>query len=109
LLSQKLGLTGRKKITPTYSLELVSIGKANAEMIEYQVSKSDSIVNKQIVDIHFPSSVLINAIIRGDQLLTPRGNTVLLEGDILYILTPRSSKVKLKEVIGTKKGELEAM
>ncbi|MFE8700065.1 potassium/proton antiporter [Cytobacillus sp. FJAT-54145] len=100
ILAEKLGLTGPKKVASTHTLELVSIGKANAEIIEYQVSKEDKINDKRIVDIRFPNSVLINAIIRSDELVTPKGNTRLLEGDILYILTSRTSKKKLKELIG---------
>ncbi|WP_391560395.1 potassium/proton antiporter [Robertmurraya sp.] len=98
ILAEKLGLTGPKKSTPAHSLELVSIGKANAEIIEYEIHKEDLLVNKKIVDILFPENVLINAIIRSDKLVTPRGDTCLLEGDILYILTPRSSIGKLKEM-----------
>jgi cell volume regulation protein A len=40
LFAEKLGLTEPKKIVPMHSLELVSIGKANAEMIEYEVSEN---------------------------------------------------------------------
>jgi cell volume regulation protein A len=107
ILAEKLKLTGPKKTTPTHSLELVSIGKADAEIIEYEVNKNDLIVNKKIVEIDFPSSVLINAIIRSDELITPKGEIVLLEGDILYILTSRSSKKKLKTLFGENNSEFE--
>ncbi|MFV2049644.1 potassium/proton antiporter [Metabacillus sp. YM-086] len=96
ILAQKLGLTGPKKIQPMHSLELVSIGKADAEIIEYEVVAESSIVNKKIVEIALPKRTLINAIIRSNNLITPRGDTVLKEGDFLYILTPRKSKEKLK-------------
>lgn len=99
MFAKKLGLTGPKKPQPAHSLELVSIGKANAEIIEYEVVGSSSIVNKRIVDTNFPSRVLINAIIRSEKLITPKGNTVIEEGDILYILTPRDCKAKLKEML----------
>jgi cell volume regulation protein A len=98
LLAGKLGLTGPIKAISAHSLELVSIGKANAEIIEYEVHKDDLLVNKKLVDILFPSNVLINAIIRSEKLITPSGDTCLQEGDILYILTEKTSINKLKEM-----------
>ncbi|MDZ5474481.1 potassium/proton antiporter [Bacillus sp. 31A1R] len=102
-LAGRLGLTGPEKVTPMHTLELVSIGKANAEIIEFIVSADNIIADKKIVDIKLPSSALINAIIRKDQLVTPKGNTVIHEGDILYILTSRESKPKLKEILNKMK------
>ncbi|WP_066048863.1 potassium/proton antiporter [Robertmurraya korlensis] len=98
LLAGKLGLTGPIKAISAHSLELVSIGKANAEIIEYEVHKDDLLVNKKLVDIIFPSNVLINAIIRSEKLIMPSGDTCLQEGDILYILTEKTSINKLKEM-----------
>ncbi|WP_078549133.1 potassium/proton antiporter [Litchfieldia alkalitelluris] len=99
IMARKLGLTGPVKPQPMHTLELVSIGKANAEIIEYEVVEKSSIINKKIVDIDFPTTILINAIIRSEKLITPKGNTVLREGDILYILTPRTSIDKLVKIL----------
>lgn len=104
-VAEKLGLTGPKKPQPMHTLELVSIGKANAEIVEYEVVDHSNVVNKKIVDIDLPSSVLINAIIRSEKLITPKGNTVIKGGDILYILTPRTSKAALKELLEEQKTE----
>ena len=66
LFAKKLALTGPKKVEPPHSLELVSIGKANAEIIEFEVSEETMITNKTLAEIDFPKDVLINAIIRDD-------------------------------------------
>ncbi|WP_100372066.1 potassium/proton antiporter [Bacillus sp. FJAT-45037] len=102
LFAKKLGLVGPKKIDPPHSLELVSIGKANAEIIEFEVSEETKITNKSLASIDFPKDVLINAIIRSNELITPYGETEIKVGDILYILVSRESKKELKQMLKQK-------
>ncbi|WP_066160681.1 potassium/proton antiporter [Halalkalibacter krulwichiae] len=102
LFAKKLGLTGPKKIEPPHSLELVSIGKANAEILEFEVSEETKITNKPLATIDFPKDVLINAIIRENELITPYGETEIKKGDILYILVSRESKKELNKMLKQK-------
>lgn len=46
--AEKLGLMGTQKATPVHSLELVSLGKAHAEMIEYEMENDAAIAGKNI-------------------------------------------------------------
>ncbi|RNA67049.1 potassium/proton antiporter [Alteribacter keqinensis] len=98
--ANKLGLTGPKKVTPLHSLELVSIGQANAEMVEYVVNEETAIIGKNLAEIEFPPDVLINAIIRDGELVTPYGETIIEQNDILYILVSRKSKKQLTILLG---------
>lgn len=98
-LAQKLGLTGPQKSTPIHSLELVSLGKADAEMIEYEMKEDAAIIGKTLLEIPFPEGALVNAIIRNDKLITPTGNTVIEAGDFLYILVSRKKKLHLKKLL----------
>jgi potassium/hydrogen antiporter len=102
-VAEKLGLTGPQKTTPMHSLELVSLGKADAEMIEYEMDSDAAVVGKTLLEIPFPDGSLVNAIIRNDQLITPDGNTVIHPGDFLYILTSKKSKGELKQLLQEKK------
>ncbi|WP_077210579.1 potassium/proton antiporter [Bacillus dakarensis] len=102
ILAQKLGLTGPQKATPIHSLELVSLGKADAEMIEYEMKEDAAIIGKTLLEIPFPEGALVNAIIRNDKLITPTGNTVIQAGDFLYILVSRKKKLHLKKLLQEK-------
>ncbi|QFT88192.1 K(+)/H(+) antiporter NhaP2 [Bacillus sp. THAF10] len=103
MLAQKLQLTGPQKIAPIHSLELVSIGKANAEIIEFQVEQDLDMVGKTLAELKFPDKTLINAVIRSGILVTPSGDTVIKDKDFLYILTSRKSKLALEEFLKKKK------
>ncbi|MBT2695777.1 potassium/proton antiporter [Bacillus sp. ISL-55] len=102
LLADKLGLNGPKKTIPMQSLELISLGKADAEMIEYEMESDSAIVGKTLMDIPFPEGTLVNAIIRHGKLIAPTGNTVIMAGDFLYILSGRKNKQKLKKLLKEK-------
>ncbi|WP_226644384.1 potassium/proton antiporter [Mesobacillus subterraneus] len=102
MLANKLGLNGPKKTIPMQSIELISLGKADAEMIEYEMESDSAIVGKTLMDIHFPEGTLVNAIIRHGKLIAPTGNTVIMAGDFLYILSGRKNKPKLKKLLKEK-------
>lgn len=101
LFAKLLQLTGPKKVDPPHSLELVSIGKANAEIIEHEVNESSTINGYMIKDIDFPNDVLINAIIRNNDLITPQGDTKIQHGDVLYILVSKRRKGQLHDLLNT--------
>ncbi|MBE4909560.1 potassium/proton antiporter [Bacillus luteolus] len=102
ILAEKLGLNGPKKTEPIHSLELISLGKADAEMFEYELEEDSALVGKTLIEIPFPEGALVNAIIRKDELITPTGRTVIEPGDFLYILSARKNKQLLKELLEEK-------
>jgi len=107
LFAEKLQLTIPKRIESPHSLELISIGKANAEIIEYTVCEANDITGKALAEITFPKDVLVTAVIRFGQLITPKGKTVVEAGDILYILVAKKSEKELKELLNKRKANFE--
>ncbi|KAB2951516.1 potassium/proton antiporter [Heliorestis acidaminivorans] len=95
-LAEKLGLTGDKAPVSPHSLELVSIGQANADIIEYFLSEDDAAVGKQVIELCLPDSVLIVGLIRDGELIAPRGQTEMMANDIIYVLTPKEHSKNLK-------------
>ncbi len=88
---------GPVKDTPHHSIELISIAKANAEMIQFQANRDNAVVGRTLKDIEFPKRATISAIVRGDRLITPYGDTEIKPGDFLYILVSRKYKEELKK------------
>lgn len=99
IFADTLGLNGPEKVEPPHSLELVSIGKANAEMIEFAVDEKTAITGQALKNISFPKETLISAMIRNGDLVTPHGDTTVQPGDILYILTAKKRKKELKRLL----------
>ncbi|MFT9847745.1 potassium/proton antiporter [Aneurinibacillus sp. REN35] len=101
-LARAFGLSqGEKPITP-HTLELVSISKTSSEMIEITIPGDGFIANENISDLTLPKDVLITAVIRGEELITPTGDTQLLEKDILYVLVPKIQRERVKQLFLSK-------
>ncbi len=62
-----------------------SIGDAEAEVIEAQVMSTSLIAGQKISEVDFPEGVLVGAIMQGEKLLRPRGDTLINEGDVVVL------------------------
>lgn len=91
-LAEKLDLLTEEKISNPYSLELISTEKSPYELMEYVIKNDSKLINKKLKEAKLPKSVLITAIIRENDLITPRGDTVIKENDTLFILTKFDEK-----------------
>lgn len=64
-----------------------SICKGRAEIIEAEVLESSPVVGKAIVDLNFPSGVMIGAVFRDGQVWIPDENFLIRMGDKLIIVS----------------------
>ncbi|MUV39398.1 K(+)/H(+) antiporter NhaP2 [Lentibacillus sp. JNUCC-1] len=91
--AEKLGLEDQQKTRPMHSLELISIGKANVEMVEYHVSQHNTIIGQSLEDLVLPDSALINAIIREGNVITLKDKQLLKVR--IYFIFSFPAKVKI--------------
>ncbi|CAM3108327.1 potassium/proton antiporter [Paenibacillus sediminis] len=98
-LATKLGLVGEQVALPPTLLELVALGKTKSEINHCEVREGMVIAGKEIQQLNLPDDVLFTAIIRGEQIVTPRGNTVIEPGDTIYILAPKTKRDQIKRLL----------
>ncbi|MFD1032065.1 potassium/proton antiporter [Metaplanococcus flavidus] len=99
-VANKLKLNGRPSPKRIHSLELVSMDKANAEMLEVELTSKSPFAGQLVQTIGLPKQTLISAIIRSGRLVMPTGTTKLKVGDVLYVLTEKKQVSKVKMVLG---------
>ncbi|MAZ75716.1 MAG: Trk system potassium transporter TrkA [Micavibrio sp.] len=58
-----------------------------AEVLEMEVSQSSSILNTPIQDAKFPHGVIVAAIVRDEEVLIPKGETIMRADDLAIILS----------------------
>ena len=51
-------------------------------------------INKNIKDIKFKSGLLVGAIKRNDKIIIPSGNDLLLNDDILFVLSQNNENIE---------------
>ena len=62
-----------------------SIGDAEAEVLEAQVLGTSPIAGRTIGDAAWPEGALVGMIQKGNQILVPKGDTLIEEGDVLTV------------------------
>lgn len=80
-------------------LSLTAIAEDMAEIIEAGVSETSTLCNKKISEAEMPKTALIGAIIRGDDIIIPGGDDVILEKDRLIIFTLYESIKKVEKLL----------
>lgn len=71
---------------------------AKAEAMEIVISPKSSIIGRKLKDARIPSNILIGALLRGDELIIPDGDTLLQAGDRAVIFTLPSSIKKISKI-----------
>lgn len=76
------------------SVEVLESGKA--EVLEMIVGPKSRVLEKTLSESRFPNGSLVGAIVRGDDVIVPRGGDVLQRGDsiILFVLPEVVDKVE---------------
>ncbi|QTN00001.1 potassium/proton antiporter [Sediminibacillus dalangtanensis] len=82
----KLGLINHPKPHDLEQLQVLTLGQKDLDIVQYKVEKQDWVNGKKLKDTNLPKNTLINAVVRCGQVITPDGDTVIQEGDSLYIL-----------------------
>lgn len=80
----------------------VNIRGEQAEALEAIAHEESPIVGKMVKDINFPRGCLILCFQRKDEVIIPRGDTMVEPGDRLIIISTRLNIPKVEKVLTTK-------
>ncbi len=74
------------RVPSAKSVESFAGGKAS--MVEFDIVKGNPIIDKSVMEIcrEFGNEVLFAMVKRGDKVIIPRGELVVLENDVIYII-----------------------
>lgn len=76
-----------------------SLGDAEAEVIEAQVLSTSPIAGQHIKDIEFPEGVLVGAILKGDKLVKPKGDTRIDENDVIALFAMKNDILEVEQLL----------
>ena len=81
-----LGLTEPDQGQPPVSLELTALRETGQELLGYRVEPTSPAAGKLIRDLPLPADALIPLVVRGNEVIAPRGSTRLEPTDQVYVL-----------------------
>ena len=78
---------------------MIPIDEGRIHIVEIPILSGSPVVGKKLWELNLSKEIIIGCILRGDKSLIPRGDTRIIEGDVLLMITSKQSKLKdLKEL-----------
>jgi potassium/hydrogen antiporter len=93
-----LGLTVPEKPNRSIPLKFEQTDGLDTELIDLIVPYQSKMVGKSIVDLRFPEESRIVVIWRDNQIIVPKGNTILEAADTLLILVNKSNLDAIRKI-----------
>ena len=79
-----------------------SLNEGFGEVIEAEALETSSLVGVPLREAHLPEGVLVGAIVRGDEVIIPRGNTVIRANDLVIIFAATAAVKKIEKLFAVK-------
>ena len=73
-----------------------------AEAVEFIALETSEIINTPLKDLQIPKGTIIGAIIREDKVIIPGGDSVILPGDQVILVTLHSAIPKVEKILTVK-------
>jgi trk system potassium uptake protein TrkA len=83
-------------------ISVAALINEDAEIIEFQVPDRSRLAGKRLMDVKFPEGALATALARGEQVMIPRGGTVVEAGDILAVVTTPEALNAVEKLLGAR-------
>jgi trk system potassium uptake protein TrkA len=80
-------------------IPLLTLKAGDVEIVEVQLSRSSHIVKKKIKDLSLPPGSIFIAVIRGEEVIIPYGETEFQPEDKVLALVKRTSEPALREIL----------
>jgi len=68
-------------------VNLMSFKRGKLAIVRVDLPQDSPVINKQVQDIQLPQDSVLVSIVRGEEVIVPKGNTLLKSGDDIIALT----------------------
>ncbi|MGE5561021.1 MAG: potassium channel family protein [Chloroflexota bacterium] len=92
------GLIEREAIASSLKT-LFAFKKGDLEIVQVDIDNTATARGMSIRNIHVPEQCVLVSIIRGEHVIIPRGDTVLMSGDAVLALTPSENQEALSQAL----------
>jgi cell volume regulation protein A len=81
--------------TPALSVEINALRQVDGEILDYTVKSRTHVAGQRLRDLALPDGVVVSLIVRGREVVMPRGTTVLMPGDHVFV----AMRIRLEPLI----------
>ncbi len=83
-------------------LTLLKVSRGNYSIVQLKVDGSSVAVNKAVKELNIPVNALLIAVYRNKDVIIPRGETTILDGDTILAFADNDAQLKINEIFGAK-------
>jgi potassium/hydrogen antiporter len=98
-LAERLGVTSTEPAVPRPIVEIGTIRRLGADVIEHEVNDGDAAVGARVRELGLPRDAIVSLLVRDEQALLPRGSTRIEAGDRLHVLVRREVSDELPDLL----------
>jgi cell volume regulation protein A len=85
-VTRRLGLESPEPPAPIAVLEIESMQPLSGRLSSFYIDEALAVAGVTLSDLPFPEGAAATMIVRGTEIIAPKGNTVLEPGDHVYVL-----------------------
>ncbi len=104
-LARRLGLEAEAPPPPPAAVEITSTEPINGEIVGFHVDPASAVAGSRSSELPFPEGTSVLLLVRGGHLVAPRGSTVLVPGDHVYLFCESSERELAQLIFGRGEGE----
>lgn len=78
---------------------VIPVGQGRVQIIEVQISGEAPVVGKKLWEITLSKEAIVGCVLRGDTTIIPRGDTRILAGDTLVVITGNGQELNVIHVL----------
>jgi len=104
-VTRKLGLAANVPEPPPAVLEIASTQLLNGELSAFYIGSASAVAGERISDLPFPPGSAAMLLVRGQELVAPRGDTVFQTGDHVYVFCHSEDLPLLRLLFGQQEDE----
>ncbi|UCD84447.1 MAG: Trk system potassium transporter TrkA [Deltaproteobacteria bacterium] len=104
MVSPRLAAVGRilQFVRRGRVLSVAQLDGEEAEAIEFVALETSDIVNKPLKNLRFPKGAIVGAVVRGEEIIIPRGNDSILPDDRVIIFALGKAIPKVEKALTVK-------
>ena len=89
LIEEEIDYSGMKTLTSIKNNKII--------ISEIEIKKTSPVYNKKVSDVKMPKDCLLISVIKGEEVLRPSNNLVLIEGDSVIVTSDLENKKYLRD------------
>lgn len=86
LVADRTGVRGDPEPEPPVTLEITSLKHVDGDIVDYLVGPGSFAAGRRVRDLALPESAVVAMLVRGADVIPPRGSTEIREGDHVFVV-----------------------